>query len=169
MTKPRKDSRETEASAQYEQAYSKALDLLARRQHSAAQLRTKLARHFDHCLIDKVETRLVELGYLDDRSFAREYASQRFKRSPRSALAVATELAGRGVDRETAQQAVSFVMEQEQLDEESLALAAAGKKRAALAGEEPKKAREKLYRFLSARGFTGEIVFRVASKLIDKG
>ena len=60
------------------------------------------------------------------------------------------------------------LMEQEGLDEESLALAAAGKKMAALAGQEPERAREKLFRFLSARGFGGEIIYRVASKLIDK-
>ncbi|MFH1071546.1 MAG: regulatory protein RecX [Candidatus Glassbacteria bacterium] len=166
MTEPRKDSRETETSAEFRQALGKAFDLLSRRQHSAAQLRAKLSRHFDSLLIEQVEDRLAALGYLNDRSFAREYASQRFRRSPRSALATATELTGKGVDRETARQAVSFVMEQEGLDEESLALAAAGKKMAALAGLEPEKAREKLFRFLSARGFGGEIIYRVTAKLV---
>ena len=165
INRKEKDGSGPEAEVEYKQAFHKALDFLARRQHSAFQLRAKLGRHFAEDLIGRVESRLAELGYLDDKAFAREYASQRFGRSPRSALAVITELTGNGVDRDTAEQAVRFVMEDEGLNDESLALAAAGKKMAASGKPAPEKARDRLCRFLAGRGFSSEIIYRVVEKL----
>jgi regulatory protein len=76
------------------------------RAHSRAELRRKLARR-GH-LPDEIEAavaRLIELGYLDDTSFARSLVKRRGAlRGPR---ALAAELAARGVDRAQADAAVA--------------------------------------------------------------
>lgn len=165
MSRNKKDAPEPETDLEFGRAFRKALVFLARRPHSVYQLRTKLSRNFAESLIARVESRLRELGYLDDGAFAREYAMQRLRRSPRSALAVIAELVDNGVARDTAERALRYVMEDENLDDENLALAAAGKKLAASGRQNPEKVRERLCRFLSGRGFSGEIVYRVVEKL----
>lgn len=55
--------------------FSAALRLLARRPHAVAEIRRALARKFkNEAEIDAAIARLRELGYLDDRKFARQYA-----------------------------------------------------------------------------------------------
>lgn len=55
---------------------SAALRLLARRPHAAAEIRRTLTKKFtNESEIDSAVARLRELGYLDDRKFARQYAS----------------------------------------------------------------------------------------------
>ena len=86
----RDDPREQE----YRKAMNSATRMLSRRQHAVRELRTKLIARFDEETVDRVIARLQELGFLNDLEFAREYARQRFDRSPRSALSVTVELEG---------------------------------------------------------------------------
>ena len=125
---PGGDAAGGDAGAEYRAALGRALRFLGRRPHAVRELRLKLRRGLPEDTIDRVLGRLAELGYLDDLAFAREYAAQRFSRSPRSALAVIRELTARGVDTETAEKAVSFVLMDQGLEEQSLADAAARKK-----------------------------------------
>ena len=56
--------------------FSSAIRLLARRPYSVAGLRQALERKFgEDSAIDPVLARLRQLGYLDDRKFASQYAS----------------------------------------------------------------------------------------------
>jgi regulatory protein len=82
------------------------LRLLGRRAHSQVELRRKLARR-GHSAVETEAAldRLVELGYLDDRSFAEELVRRRG--AVRGPLALSAELAARGVDRALANGALS--------------------------------------------------------------
>jgi regulatory protein len=74
------------------------LRLLGRRAHSRTELRRKLARRgHPEADIEVALGRLVELGYLDDRSFASGLVRRRG--TVRGPLALSAELAARGVDR----------------------------------------------------------------------
>ncbi|MGH9449509.1 MAG: regulatory protein RecX [Terriglobia bacterium] len=56
--------------------FSAAIRLLARRPHAVAEIRRALAKKFTgEAEIDSAIARLREIGYLDDRKFARQYAS----------------------------------------------------------------------------------------------
>jgi regulatory protein len=91
------------------------LRLLAVRSHSRHELRRKLGRR--GYAVEEVEAavaRLVELGYLDDASFAAGHIRRRS--ATLGPLALAGELAARGVDRELARQAVAALTPQTQLD-----------------------------------------------------
>jgi regulatory protein len=82
------------------------LRLLAVRSHSRHELRRKLGRRgYTVEDVDRAVARLVELGYLDDASFAAGHVRRRS--ASLGPLALAAELAARGVDREVATQAVA--------------------------------------------------------------
>ena len=85
---------------------ARAVGLLARRAHSKWELRRKLRmKGFAAEAVDTAMVRLVELGYLDDSSFAKGLVRRRAAlRGPR---ALSAELAARGVDRAEADAAVA--------------------------------------------------------------
>lgn len=82
------------------------LRLLGRRAHSQQELRRKLARRgYSEADVATALSRLAELGYLDDRSFAEGHVRRRSTAlGPR---ALSAELAARGVGREEAEQALA--------------------------------------------------------------
>ncbi len=82
------------------------LRLLGRRAHSQVELRRKLSRRgYSAGDIELGLSRLVELGYLDDRSFAEGLVRRRG--ALRGPLALSAELAARGVDRGDADAALA--------------------------------------------------------------
>lgn len=82
------------------------LKLLGRRAHSRFELRRKLARRgYDSAEVDAALARLIELGYLDDRSFAAAHVRRRS--AGLGPLALSVELAARGVDRTAAGEALA--------------------------------------------------------------
>jgi len=155
-----------EISEEYERAIARALNLLAHRQHAARELKTKLARKFEKPVVRKVLARLSELGYVDDPAFAREYARQRFERSPRSPQAVISELVKRGVRGDMAEDAVALVLAEKGLEEDMLAEVAARKKLTAFQGLEPSEQKIRLFRFLSSRGFAKTVALRATERIL---
>ena len=90
------------------------LRLLARRDHSREELRRKLSRrgHEQQALEEAI--RRIDEGYgLDDQAFARSYVGRRA--STKGPLAIAAELAARGIDRRSAQAALAGFGADEQL------------------------------------------------------
>jgi regulatory protein len=85
--------------------FDSALRLLGRRAHSRAELQRKLARRgYGEEAVAQAVTRLTELGYLDDRSFAAGHVRRRS--GSRGPLALSAELSVRGVDRRVADAAL---------------------------------------------------------------
>ena len=79
---------------------AKAIELLARREHSRLELRQKLAqRSFPAELIDPVLNELVQDGLLNERRYAELYASNRADKGY-GPLRIASELRERGVAQE---------------------------------------------------------------------
>ena len=155
-----------ETGQDYDRAIAKALNLISRRQHAARELEFKLARKFERPVIRRVLARLSELGHVDDPAFAREYARQRFERSPHARLAVVSELIKRGVRRDTAQEAVALVLAEEDLEDDLLAEIAARKKLTAFHGLEPSEQKIRLFRFLSSRGFSKAAALRAVERIL---
>jgi regulatory protein len=90
------------------------LRLLGRRAHSRVELLLKLTRRgYEGMAVREALKRLEELGYLDDRSFARSFVQRRG--SVRGPLALSAELAARGVDRAAVDSAVAGFGPAEQL------------------------------------------------------
>ena len=90
------------------------LRLLARRDHSREELRRKLSRRgHEQQALEEAIRRIDESYGLDDQAFARSYVRRRA--STKGPLAIAGELAARGIDRRSAQAALAGFGADEQL------------------------------------------------------
>lgn len=88
-------------------ASEKAVDLIARREHSVAGLRSKLIkRRFDADTVAAVCDELVACGYLDDRRFAERWLEDRIRRRHEGRARLLAGLSKAGVSRKTAAAAV---------------------------------------------------------------
>jgi regulatory protein len=74
-----------------------AMDLLARREHSASELRLKLiARDFDASEVDQAVSKLVEEGLISDQRFAEAFVTSRVRKG-QGPSRIRQELERRGV------------------------------------------------------------------------
>jgi regulatory protein len=145
-----------------------ALRLLACRQRGTEELRSRLLRkgfpahHVASCL-----TWLEDRGHLDDAAFSRALVRERIRLSPRGGSVIRAELTRRGIAPSIAQEALERVLEEEGVTEARLAEDAARgwirkqgpESLADLLGDRftsgRERARARLYRHLSRRGFRG--------------
>ena len=97
-------------SVSFRRAYSKGLDLLDRRLHGSVELARKLReRGFERDAADYAINKLSEYGLLDDAKFARLYAEELQNRKHYGKKRIMMELSKRGIDRQTAQNAVDLL------------------------------------------------------------
>lgn len=84
-------------------ARDKAVEYLARREHSSNEIILKLRKKgYDDETADDAVRLLVERGYVDDRRFARMWIDSRLKKHPEGRSSLAAGLARKGVPREVA-------------------------------------------------------------------
>jgi len=143
----------------------RAMDLLARREHSRFELARKLRDRFpdaDPEFVEDVLARLAEENLQSDRRFAEEYVRMRMRRGF-GWLRIRVDLKARGV-------ADSIVSDFARPDEEWLELAESlvdlrlsGRKCLMSGGRE----HQRLFRFLQSRGFSAEIARESLRKRLD--
>jgi regulatory protein len=134
--------------------YDRALNLLAFRARSSAELTRSLARKGEERMtIDWAVARLREQGLLDDAAFARAFTRARVVGAQQSRRRVEQELARRGVPRSIGNEAIDTVLEEEAVDQHAIVLDAARKKLRSLAGLDPVVRRRRLYAYLARRGY----------------
>jgi len=130
---------------------NKAMNLLARREHSQAELRTKLAaREYSPEEIEATVTALVADGLLSDERFAEAYIAAR-TRTGQGPVRIRGELKQRGVDAGI----IGMYLDDAGLEWHSLAREVRNKKFGEGIPTEFKE-KAKQMRFLEYRGFTSE-------------
>ena len=137
-----------------DEVYLRALNLLARRDHSIAELKRKLAaRGFpDIQVVDALE-RLSRQGYLDDRRFAERWAESALRGGKGFGVRLLLELQRRGVDRETAAEVVAGASSEH--GELQLLAAVVAKRFSAFDPvSAAQKERQRVYAYLQRRGFS---------------
>lgn len=105
-------------------ALDKAMDLLALRDHAAGELYAKLCRRFDPHTAAAAVARVGELGLLNDAGFARRRAAE-LLRKHKSRREILQDLAAKGIDRETAADALAALMPADGEEDPDLASARA--------------------------------------------
>ena len=109
-TSPRPQLRlvvDTDADA-FKDAMEFAGKFLARRARSEREVRTKLVEgDFTTDVVERTIERLVELELVDDHDFARQWIEIRVRRRGLGAGALISELQGKGISRETAEDALA--------------------------------------------------------------
>src|SRR6187549_126192 len=91
------------------QCLDAALRLLKSRAHSTAELRRKLRRRFEPDPIAQAIAKLEKVGYLNDEKFAEMKAASSVQNKQHGRRRAQLELMKAGVDRETADRALSSV------------------------------------------------------------
>lgn len=147
--------------------YLKAIELLARREHSAAELATKLRQRFAaddelEALIPALLARLQDSGYQSDQRFAESYTRAR------SSIGfgqkrIALELHQKGIHSDVAKAALAEVFEAGTFDELAQLESLWQKKFGLLPPDA--KVRAKQMRFLAGRGFSFDQIQRLYERL----
>jgi regulatory protein len=116
-------------------------------------------------LIDSTLGRLAALGYVDDAGFARWWAEQRDRHSPRGRRLVEAELRQRGVPRDVLEELRGAEIAEPALDAETLPASEEERARVALAAHlrgrplpDDRRALQRVGMYLVRRGFDPETV-----------
>ncbi len=137
-------------------ARNKAMDLLARREHSEQEIRHKLqSREFEEDAIEKAIEGLKKDGLLSDERFAEAYVNQRFN-AGYGPLKIRYELQQKGIDSELID---NCLMPLE--DEWPQSMRQQRARKFGMDPPEDYRERVKQARFLQNRGFSPESVMRL--------
>ena len=140
------------ASSDAERAHESALRMLTARAHGEQELYRKLRQKYDAAAAQNAVDRCKEAGLIDDAAFAENLAESLLSKKGWSPERVKTELICRGVDKETAENAVSAL----DIDRDSGIMMLLAKMRITDDSPEKDKARA-VRRLLNAGYHIGEI------------
>ena len=127
---------ELEARIKARRCFNRALNILARREHSEKELFDKLSRADGADAAAAAVERVKQLGYLDDSRYAKLLANELSERKGMSERGILQELLRRGVARETAEEALG----ETELDEhDKIELLLNGKYRSRLSDEKGRR------------------------------
>jgi regulatory protein len=148
--------------------YDRALNLLAVRARSAAELARALVRiGGDRPMVDCAIARLQEQGLLDDAAFAQSFTRAKVLGANQSRRRVQQHLARKGVARDVSDAAIKVVFEDEGIDQREMVERAARKKLRSLSKLEPAVQKRRLYAYLARRGFDAEYI-RAAMEMLPR-
>lgn len=144
-----------------DEAREVALNYLSYKPRTTSEVQRRLEREdYRPAVVDEVIAYLEDREYLDDRTYARLYAEERFTGKGYGPYRVQQDLRKRGVSQDTIDWAVSEVFDRESVRDE--ALRQAEKRWPKLSYEEnARKRAKKLYDFLARRGYPFEVVSEV--------
>ena len=138
-------------------ALDKAMDYLSLRDHAAGELYQKLCRKFDEHSAAYAVARAGELGLLNDADFARRRAAE-LLRKRKSRREILLDLTAKGIDRDTAAEAVeALYAETDDGEDPELATARALVERQYAAKLAAGK-RDQVAAALARRGFSHSII-----------
>jgi regulatory protein len=135
--------------------YAKALDLLSRRDYSYRELFTKLQKYSEDIeAIKEVLSQMVEQKYLNEERYIENYINAKSQKF--GAQRIKYQLMNKVADQEL----VNTLYQQAAIDEFATAQSIWLRK---FHGKPPENAKEKAQqiRFLSGRGFSLEIIFKI--------
>ena len=143
-----------------QRAFDRSIQYLSYRPRSKSEIQRKLQQlKFDNLIIEKVITRLSDLGHVNDVSFTSFWKENRQSFSPRSSARLAQELRQKGISPDTITESISDV------DDEETAYRATEKKARVLATKPFPEFQKKLRSFLLYRGFNYQVIEITIKKL----
>ena len=147
----------------FQKAHDRALNYLAYRPRSSAEVSRYLAgKRVPSQVGEEVLQRLSAAGLLDDLAFARYWVENRETFRPRGRRLLRQELRQKGVDYELIAEALGEV------DEEESAYQAALRQARKYAGLDDGLFRQRMHNFLRRRGFSYEVVRETISRLLQQ-
>ena len=137
--------------------------LLKIRLRSEKEIRDKLKlKQFPDETIDHTVTYFTQIGLIDDRLFAQKWIASRLNK-PFGARRIQHELKDKGIHRRIIDDEIKNAGED--YCEEDVVLELARKRRRKYEGLDPQKVKQRLYGYLSRRGFSPESIFKAMKRL----
>jgi len=158
----------------YQRLLGFALNYVSIRPRSEQEIRTYISKKItkwqvSYDLLEKVISRLTELGYVDDLKFAKAFISSMNRSRPKGRMRIRIELQKKGVSREAIESAQGLLQADEGYTDRDLARNTAIKKLRSLQRYDSLSRRTKLYSFLGRRGFDHTTISSVIDELSPKG
>lgn len=148
-------------------AYDRAMMMLAARGRASGELKRSLVRKGEAPeVVGEVVERLTRAGFLDDASFARQFTRWKTGGAALSRRRIEQELTRRGVDRQTAAEAIAETFAEENVDERATIQQAAEKKLRTLTNVDDLTRRRRLYSYLARRGYDADAISDVVGRLV---
>ena len=145
-------------------AMERAFRLLSVRSRSRQELRAKLAeKGFGGAVLEKTFDRLAELGYLDDESFAAQWARHLAVHKLYGDNRIRASLAERGIDKESSARAL-YEAGKELSERERIRLLIGKKSRDRGAVGLDIREKRRIARSLLARGFTVGLIYELLGR-----
>lgn len=153
----------TDAEFTSEKAIRYAYRLLAARSLSEKEFRTKLrGKGFGNPIVEAVAARFKELGYLNDASYALQWARTLAVNKLWGNRRIETSLKGKGLSRELTQEAITLAREEITEREAVIKLLGHKGKRQSIAPKDNKEKR-RLMQSLMGKGFPPGLIFEILS------
>lgn len=147
----------------FEVAYQRTLKFITYRERSSYEIGMYLKKHdIPEEITERVISRLEQAGLLDDRRFVQMWIENRNEFRPRSLRALRMELRQHGIDEGLIDESLG------RIDEYEIAYKAATKYARRLYDQDWENFRQKLYGYLSRRGFNYEVSAEVIRKIWDE-
>lgn len=148
----------------FDTAYDRALRFLAHRPRSCQEVRRRLTmRGVSTQVVERVISRLVQSGLVDDRAFAVYWVANRAQFSPRGRHGLHQELAQKGIDREIIKSVLDGLS-----DETGQAVAAGRQRLRAMSLHPDVEFSRRMVAFLARRGFTYSDAIDAAELLLTE-
>ena len=139
--------------------YDRAVMMLAARGRAAKDLERQLVRKGEPAEFARVAVeRLASGGFVDDKSYARNFVRSKTRNAGLARLRLQRELGRQGVERAIAAEAIAEVFEEDAIDEVATAVALATTRAYSLRGIDPQSQRRRLYSYLARRGYSPSVI-----------
>jgi regulatory protein len=146
----------------------RAYRLLGRRQHSVAEMKTKLrGKDYDKSLIDDVLNELIESKYLNDKNFAAAFVEEKLKSKKWSERRLKSELIKKGIKPEIISEELNSKLSPQANLENAIYIAKKKYEAFKKSNLEPSEVKNKLTTFLLSRGFDYETIKEVRSEILE--
>ena len=144
-----------------------ALSFLNYRARSEKEIRDRMKREeIEEAVVERVLAFLAEYGLVNDGTWAKAYVNDKLMRKPVSARQLEVGLAQKGVPKAVIAETIADLNARQSDAERALEAAQKRWPRILRTESDPKKRKQKLYTFLTARGFTFDLIAKVYSSLV---
>ena len=138
---------------------------LSKRPHSTLELKNKLLKKgYTKKTVERTVQNMKNGNYLNDDQFTKLFIEERVKRKKTGVNKLKAELFKRGIDRKIIEENLSDI-DSETNFENAVSLAKRKSELLIRRGIEPKKVKQKVFSFLSSRGYESEVIMKILRHL----
>jgi regulatory protein len=154
----------------YDKLLQYAFRILSKKRYTHFEMKMKLTRYakkrkkIDLKDVDAVLERLVELDYLDDKKFVKDYVSNRVKFKPRGKLLLCRELKIKGIHKDL----ISSVFNNIEIDEFKIAFESLNRRINRWRKHPLQKQKMKAYQFLYSKGFERDPIYKAIARCYNR-